>query len=279
MKSVYRKGKNLHIKIGEDDIDYDEQFRLYFQTKLSNPHYKPEIAAQCTIINFTVTQKGLEDQLLAIIVSEEEPDLEETKNQLVQAFNDYKVQLKKLEDQLLERLANAPEDILSDIPLIEGLEATKAAAKEIGEAIVEGKRTEIEINVAREIYRPVASEGAMLYFLLTKLCTIEHMYQYSLDMFVMYFYKSIERALPAEKLPERCMNLKSCLRITIYTMVCRGLFVRHKLIFLAQLTFNLMKRGNLGDDHILNDTYFQFLLRGPRKDGEDNPLSTWLPAS
>lgn len=31
----------------------------------------------------------------------------------------------QLEDDLLERLANAPDDILSDVPLIEGLEATK----------------------------------------------------------------------------------------------------------------------------------------------------------
>lgn len=39
----------------------------------------------------------------------------------------YKIQLVQLEDDLLERLANAPDDILSDVPLIEGLEATKAS--------------------------------------------------------------------------------------------------------------------------------------------------------
>lgn len=37
----------------------------------------------------------------------------------------YKIELVQLEDDLLERLANAPDDILSDVPLIEGLEATK----------------------------------------------------------------------------------------------------------------------------------------------------------
>ena len=55
---------------------YHDQFRLYLQTKLGNPHYKPEIAAQTTLINFMVTEDGLEDQLLATVVNMERPDLE-----------------------------------------------------------------------------------------------------------------------------------------------------------------------------------------------------------
>ena len=277
-RAIYKKGRNLYIKFGGEEVEYDMKFQLYLQTKLSNPHYKPEIAAQCTLINFIATERGLEDQLLAKTVGRERPELEEKAQALQAAFQQYKIQLVQLEDDLLERLANAPEDILSDVPLIEGLEATKKAAKEIGEAVLEGKKTEVDINLAREIYRPVASEGAMLYFLLTKLCAIEHMYQYSLDSFVMYFYKSIERATAADTLPQRVLNLRASLRITMYTMVSRGLYVRHKLIFLAQLTFNLMRRGNLGEENLLNDTQFQFLLRGPRKEGEENPLS-WLPKS
>jgi dynein heavy chain len=275
-RAIYKKGRNEYIRFGGEELEYDRKFQLYLQTKLSNPHYKPEIAAQCTLINFIATERGLEDQLLAKVVGKERPELEEKAQVLQAAFQTYKIQLVQLEDDLLERLANAPEDILSDVPLIEGLEATKKAAKEIAAAVEEGKKTEIDINLAREIYRPVASEGAMLYFLLTKLCTIEHMYQYSLDSFVSYFYKSIDRCVAAEKVLDRVNNLKASLRITIFTMVSRGLFVKHKLIFLAQLTFNLMKRGNLGEENVLNDIHFQFLLRGPRKEGEENPLSAWL---
>jgi len=36
-----------------------------------------------TIINFTVTLEGLEDQLLGLVVREERPDLEKQKNSLV----------------------------------------------------------------------------------------------------------------------------------------------------------------------------------------------------
>jgi dynein heavy chain, axonemal len=174
-RAVYKKGRNLYLRFGGEEVEYDSSFQLYLQTKLSNPHYKPEIAAQCTLINFIATERGLEDQLLAKVVGAERPELEEKAQALQAAFQQYKIQLVQLEDDLLERLANAPEDILSDVPLIEGLEATKSAAIEINIAVTEGKKTEIDINLAREIYRPVASEGAMLYFLLTKLCAIDHM--------------------------------------------------------------------------------------------------------
>ena len=45
------------------------------------------------------------------------------------------LQLEQLEDRLLERIANAPTDILSDTKLIEGLEATKETVLEVKDAV------------------------------------------------------------------------------------------------------------------------------------------------
>ena len=197
-RAIYKKGRALFLKLGGEEVEYDPGFTLYLQTKLSNPHYKPEIAAQCTLINFIATEAGLEDQLLAKVVGVERPDLEKQQQELQSAFVTYKIQLMELEDDLLERLANAPDDILSDVPLIEGLEATKAASKEINAALDKGKTTQVEINIARENYRKQASEGAMLYFLLTKLCAIDHMYQYSLGAFNFIFHKALGKAAADE---------------------------------------------------------------------------------
>ena len=196
-------------------------FACTSRRSLPIPPLQAEVAATCTLINFTSTEIGLEDQLLARVVNAEKPELEEEKQKLIDAFNRYKIELLELENNLLERLANAPDDILSDIPLIEGLEATKAAATEIAKAVTKAKETEKNINIAREKFRPVASQASMMYFMLTELCNINFMYQYSLDSYVYFFYKSIERAEKSDDAAQRLQNLIVSLRYTISLWVMR----------------------------------------------------------
>ena len=45
-RQTTERGRNVVMKLGDSEVDYDPNFKLYLQTKLSNPHYKPEIAAQ-----------------------------------------------------------------------------------------------------------------------------------------------------------------------------------------------------------------------------------------
>jgi dynein heavy chain len=48
------EGRTL-IKFGSEKLDYHKDFKLFITTKLSNPHYLPEIFIKVTVINFTVT--------------------------------------------------------------------------------------------------------------------------------------------------------------------------------------------------------------------------------
>jgi dynein heavy chain len=64
-----KRGKKFILKIGDAEVEFHPMFRLFLHTKLSNPHYPPEIQAETTLVNFTVTEKGLEDQILALVVS------------------------------------------------------------------------------------------------------------------------------------------------------------------------------------------------------------------
>lgn len=64
------------IRLSENVIDYNDDFKLYFTTKLGNPKYTPEIMSKTMVINYTVTLTGLRDQLLNVVVAFERPDKE-----------------------------------------------------------------------------------------------------------------------------------------------------------------------------------------------------------
>nr|VZI05919.1 unnamed protein product [Spirometra erinaceieuropaei] len=55
MKQTFKQQGTLVIKLGDSIIPYHDDFRLYLTTKLPNPHYKPEITARLTIVNFTLS--------------------------------------------------------------------------------------------------------------------------------------------------------------------------------------------------------------------------------
>ncbi|EGV97391.1 Dynein heavy chain 11, axonemal [Cricetulus griseus] len=128
-RNTIKKGK--FIRIGDKECEFNKNFRLILHTKLANPHYKPELQAQTTLLNFTVTEDGLEAQLLAEVVSVERPDLERLKLALTKHQNDFKIELTQLENDLLLRLSAAEGSFLDDTELVERLETTKATAAEI----------------------------------------------------------------------------------------------------------------------------------------------------
>merc|ERR1719240_2172350 len=162
-RSTIKRGKARMIKLGDKEINYHANFKLYMQTKLANPHYPPEIQAECTCINFTVIEQGLEDQLLFAVVRLERPDLAREKSRLIQQQNEFKVKLAELEALLLEKLANAEGDILDDTELILSLEEAKNTSDEVKEKVAFAQEMESKINETSENYRPTAARGALLF--------------------------------------------------------------------------------------------------------------------
>ena len=60
---------------------------LYFITRLPNPHYSPEQQAKTTLVDFTVTQKGLEEQLLGKVIGREAAAVEKLLQQVLAEVN------------------------------------------------------------------------------------------------------------------------------------------------------------------------------------------------
>uniref|UniRef100_H2ZL84 Dynein axonemal heavy chain 10 n=1 Tax=Ciona savignyi TaxID=51511 RepID=H2ZL84_CIOSA len=227
------------VVLGDKEVDYDSNFKLYLTSKLSNPRYSPAVFGKAMIINYTVTLKGLEDQLLSVIVKFERKELEEQRERLIQETSENKKLLKDLEDSLLRELATSKGNMLDNTELIETLDETKSKATEVTEKLAMAAKTSADIDKLRDGYRPAARRGAILFFVLSEMAVINNMYQFSLASFLGVFDFSLRKSLPDSILHKRLKNIIDTLTHNIYNYACTGLFEKHKLLFSFQMTIKL----------------------------------------
>nr|CAD7428943.1 unnamed protein product [Timema monikensis] len=129
-KNIKTQGGRSFVILGDKEVDYDPKFRMYLTTKIANPSFNPAVYAKATVINYTVTVSGLEDQLLSVVVRNERYDLEEQRETLIAETSVNKNLLKDLEDSLLRELSTSTGNMLDNIELIKTLENTKTKATE-----------------------------------------------------------------------------------------------------------------------------------------------------
>ena len=92
--------------------------------------------------------------------------------------------LKELEDSLLRELVTSTGNMLDNVELVQTLEDTKAKASEVAEKLKLGESTAVEIDKNRDTYRPAAKRGAILFFVLSEMASVNSMYQYSLTAYL-----------------------------------------------------------------------------------------------
>jgi len=273
LKQVFKQQGGMMIKLGDAVIPYHDDFKLYITTKLPNPHYTPEVSVKVTVVNFTLSPSGLQDQLLGRVVAEERPDLEEAKNQLIITNAKMKQELKDIEDQILYRLSASEGNPVDNVELIEVLQQSKQKAGEITAKMVIAEETEKDIDVTRLEYVPVSVRTQILFFCVSDLANIDPMYQYSLEWFIGIFLNSIANAERAETIEQRIVNINEYNTFSLYCNVCRSLFEKHKLMFAFLLCIRIQT-----NDGLVDADEWKWLLSGGTSTPEKlpNPCSEWI---
>lgn len=130
-KSLKKVAGKYMIYLGEKEVLYNTNFRFYMTTKLSNPKYKAEVSTRVTLVNFTVKQKGLEEQLISVVIQKMEFTLEKSKNDLVLKKASNESKLRQLDDDILRMLQEAKGSLIDDENLIKALDKSKETEEEV----------------------------------------------------------------------------------------------------------------------------------------------------
>ncbi|XP_061932650.1 dynein axonemal heavy chain 1-like isoform X3 [Apis cerana] len=272
LRSLFEHGGQWCVKVGENIVPYNTDFRLFLTTRLANPHYTPEVCVKILLVNFALTATGLEDQMLSLVAIQERPDLEQARNALILANAEMKKELLEIEDRILYRLTVSEGSAVDDMDLILTLEASKIKSEEIKVKMKEAEITQADIDMTRSLYIPVAVQGRILYFCLSDLQYIDTMYQYSLEWFVEIFNNSILATEKSGDIQERVSNINHKFMFSLFSNVCRSLFEKHKLHF----AFLVCARIRMNDE-LIDAIEWRHLLSGPVPLTEDpNPAPEWI---
>ncbi|KAG5468467.1 hypothetical protein LSCM1_02447 [Leishmania martiniquensis] len=232
-KEFHTEGTKRVIQIGDRrTVDYADGFQLYLVTRSTDLHVAPGIMGYLTPISFTITQSGLEGQFLGITIQHEQPQLEREKLETLQKEEGLKMQLAELEERLLANLANSEGSLLENKALIESLNQIKSQASDISTALQQSKLVQVDIDAKRNVYRPFATTASAVFFLTKSLQELSHMYQFSLQLFLNLFQRSLKRHEDLRTDPETKIAAlqETFIQITV-SAIAQSLFKEHRVVY------------------------------------------------
>ncbi|XP_051881424.1 dynein axonemal heavy chain 6-like [Pristis pectinata] len=275
-----RAGQDF-IKIDNSEIEYNPNFRLYMTTRMSNPNFLPAVCILVTLINFTATFEGLQEQLLSRVVKRQHPEVEKQLGWLLHTTARDLATLRHLENRSLSLLQKSEGHILDDQDLIDTLQQSKDMSTEIKLRIEASEENEKKITAARQKYLPMATRGSILYFVVDELSQLNCMYRFSLHWFMKIFTESVNNIhKPHTRTPlsssrqtaslqqstsgfrsstsaplhtgfnSFLQDMMKTLTENVYKLVWFAIFTNHQLCFSFMLCTSIMRMNRTGEhDH------------------------------
>ena len=174
------------------EVEMHPAFRVFMTCTLPNPHFDADLSGRTTIIDATMSQRGMEDQVLNMVVQIEDPNLKQSRIKLLIELNGLRKEMDDLDKAMLTELSESEGNLLDNDALMKRLTDIKAKLTEVDEKLLEVEDSEADILRLYEEYRPVATRGSLLYFAVLDMARLNKMYQVSMAMFDAIVEKAIK---------------------------------------------------------------------------------------
>ena len=286
------------VKIGGRVISMSSSFKIVVCSRSLNNIVEASKPFM-TMINAEATQASMETVLLENAVTvckpEVEQELVDVRNQLAEA----EMNLRQYEDDMLNSLANSAGSILEDEKLVNTIERSRKASKEVQETIRHLTDTQRYLDQLREEFVEVAATVSTLVYSVQRMSAIQNSYACSFYQMVGVFTDVLQLANSKEKNSGKTISnnvtrqvmfemfryaslrFSSLDRLVLIVDFMHGLYhyVVRRIPKPACLNVSLLEEG----------TAFDFLREKQRSQGtEDSGLvsdtlsleqrPTWLPA-
>lgn len=147
--------------------------------------------------------------------------------------------------------------MVDDEELIRVLRETKTTAEEVKVKLKVSEETEAKITIARDEFRPIASRGSVLYFLVVEMANVNVMYQTSLKQFLNRFDNSIKLSVKSPNTEERIGHILTRLNSEVWNFVQRSLFEENRFLFTLLMVLKIQLH-----DGIISHEEFMALIKG-----------------
>lgn len=236
---IHRNGGRLMINIRDQLIDYDSNFKLVMYTRDPLIKIPAFVEARVATVNFTITSKNLESQILNLALKATNPELEQKRTKLMILQSQYKEKLNVLEVNLLNSLSQVSGSILDDEKVIEYLEKLKEESKSIDSQIEESQQVLEDIDFTRNKFFELAEHSSLIFDILKRLNQLNYFYSFSLETFTGIFHQTLRNMSQSSDTNEyggKNQLVKGFYK-QVFAIISPSLTRTDKIIFATLLTY------------------------------------------
>ena len=260
-REISKTGGRVLMRLGDQDIDFSPTFCIYLSTRDSSCRFSPDLCSRVTLINFTVTPGGLQNQCLSTVLKSERPEVDVERCEMLKLQGEYRTRLIHLEKSLLQALSKVQGNILDDDVIITTLERIKTESRDIEDKIEKQEDVRSRVQQVTIFYEPLAQAASRVFFSLQLLSEINPLYQFSVQTFLHIFNRVVTKNPNLDALQDKGARLQVLLQdtfVSAFHHACLSLQERHKLSLALRLAqIRLVSQGQG-----LDDTQLDLILRG-----------------